>query len=297
MSSARKRALVLVAVAVVAVGAIVAIAAAGSSNTDAADRAATNAFLRTRLALLQSFTAGLPAGEESMNVFVAEVRSKCSGALRGAPVSAGSDGSNGGFTDQGQLALEGLSDLAIAQRGVDTAAVERFASALRRLRWHDRHLTALVHTFAQIETERAHMRVPDLCGQIKAWVASGYRTLPQTTSEPREQDGMTLTRELAALGCTPFDQPEHAVVAALRRYQRAGEQPTTRQVELTEFRLNIEALKAALTASVALEHALDLHLPPKKHKRRLEHESKSRLPAPYPACSGQPEPVSEPVGA
>lgn len=287
----------LATAAVVAVGAIVALTAAGSSHRDTADQSAADAFLRARLALLRSLTADLPAGNTSMTSFVAKVRAECPGALRGAPVNAGPDGSSGGFTDQGMIALQGLEGLAIAQRSVDAAAVERFASTLRRLRWHDQRLTALVHTFSEIEMEQVKMHTPDLCAEIKAWAATGYRTLPQETPEPEAKHRPVLRRELAALGCSSFGSPEHAVVAALRRYQRAGEQPTTRQVELAEFRLDLAAFKTAIPASVQLERALDLQLPPKKHKRRLTHESKSQLPAPYPACSGRPEPASEPIGS
>lgn len=296
MSSARKRALVLATAAVVVVGAIVAIAAVGGSNTDSADNAATHAFLRTRLALVRSFMAGLPTGKRRMNSFIAKVCAECPRALRGAPVVR-SDGSAGGLTDQGLIALQGLEGLAIAQRSVDAAAVEGFASTLRRLRWHDQRLTALVHTFSEIETEQVKMHAPDLCGEIKAWAVSGYRTVPQDTPEPPEKHRPALRRELAALGCLSLGLPEHAVVTEMRRYEGTGEQPTTRQVELAEFRLNIAALKATIPAELALERALDFRLPPKKHTRHPTHENTSKLPAPYPACSGRPEPLSEPIGS
>jgi hypothetical protein len=239
----------------------------------------------------------LPAGRAPMNAFVASVAAECPQALAGAPVSARLEDKEGtlSLSDQAVLMFNGLDGLEIAQQSVDASAVQKFATALQRLHWHNRQLTALVHTFGQIETERVHMHTPDLCGQIKAWAESGYRTLSQALEEPLEPRAQMLAEKLtAAIGCGPFDSPEHAIVAVLRHYQRAGERPTTRQVEVAEFHSDLAALRASGPAAGALEHALDPHFLPKLPKKRDTAKFKGKLPAPYPACSGRPERGSSP---
>jgi hypothetical protein len=287
-----KRVVLSIAAAAVVAGGTILVITAGNARGYGGDRSAASSYLHARLGLMHALVAEIPAGVGPMNAFVASVRAECAGALGGAPVNARPEGTKEGATDEELLAGEGSRGLEIAERSVDMLAVEEFASTVRRLRWRDQRLTALVRTLAEIEIERVRMHPPDLCSQIGAWAATGYRTLPHETEEPSEPGGRTLARELAAVGCE-FESPQEAVVSLLRRYRRSGVQPTTRQVELAESRWSVLAARASLPAQVALERALDVHVPPKVAGKRGAHKRRNAPPRPYTSCTGRQEPIVE----
>jgi hypothetical protein len=147
--------------------AVVPTAALGASS----DAAATDAYVRANLALVSASRAKLRTSEGDLRVLERRLRSECPGVIDGSPQNEESE----------KLTWEAIGAMTIAGYRVFKPAIAQFTRAVAHLRWSNPKLTSAVRKYArQIRTEAA-TPAPDLCGDLKAWATSGYRTLPTST--------------------------------------------------------------------------------------------------------------------
>lgn len=279
---------------------------ASTTGSQSADYAATSAYLHAREQLMRSSVASLPAGRAPMVAFVAHVQAGCGGILSGAPVHLSSLPLREMSAAQQRVELEKAVFIEALNQSVErvqqeaqAAAAERFATSVDSLRWSDPRVTDLVHTYVAIEMQRRHMASLDVCRKLREWASTGYRKVPPPTQpfEPHGALGRKWMRAAAVLGCGKFSPavPEK-VLAALRRYQRAGAQPSTRSIELLEARLILEEARTSLAAKRSLFHAIGL--PPWRTRRprhRARHGSSETRPGGLPGCTGEQELLSHQV--
>lgn len=278
-----------------------------------AERAAaspTSQYLRAREALIRSSVANLPSGRAPMTAFVAHVRAECPDALRDTPlyyfkrpVKGTSVAHERALLNEARFAMEIEDGLEVAQQARKAMAVQRFAKTVFTIRWNNPVVTDLVHAFGEIELQHRHTTQPvDVCQAIKEWAGRGYGKppilMPVEPSGPLEE---RWTRDAAALGCGKLWPRDPGVeLTALRRYQQPGSHPTTREVEIMEFRLFVEESRARKGAARSLRQALGLLTPRLQRPGRGRPINALRLPSEPPGCSGKPdlisEPVKEPVG-
>lgn len=295
------------------VGVLVAIACAGCSSgasqdpptrAQTIDYSATSAYLGAREALIRSAAADLPAGRGPMAALIGDVRAACPSTLRGTPLSqpvppvqSMSPGQKQMRLKYGKLTRRIEEALEAAQQRRLETAVKRFAATVASIRWTDPRITDLVNTFIQIELQRLRAPQPDVCREIKKWVASGYRQLPAPlyVGEPGGAIGRKWTRDVAALGCGKFSPANpREVLRALRLYQRPGAQPATRQIEVMEIRLSFEESYARANAARSLARALGLPVSWPISKRQHPITGLNGFHEP-PGCTGKPDLISEPV--
>ena len=67
--------------------------------------------------------------------------------------------------------------------GSAAAPIERFASAIRPLRWTSATLDRFARSFVANLTGLATIPLPDLCADVRDWSASGFTTIPRHVLE------------------------------------------------------------------------------------------------------------------
>jgi hypothetical protein len=150
------------------------------ADPTAGDAAATHAYLEARLSLQRASTAAEPAELEALATLEAQVKAECPGVLAGAPPHV-----KGEKTNESTLEIDGelLSATFGDAEHVQHPAEARFASAVHRLRWSNPTLTRLLRSLAREAAAQSAIPTPDLCSDMKFWVASGYTTVSAGTKQ------------------------------------------------------------------------------------------------------------------
>jgi hypothetical protein len=136
-----------------------------------ADVTATRSYVRANYALLQSASSVLGRARSAYRAVLTRAEAQCPGAAANSPQSPQST----------QLSYEVIGAMVTAAVQTNVPAATAFARTAGRLRWSNRRLTSTVHAYAANVNTMATLPHPDLCADIKAWVASGYRTLSPRT--------------------------------------------------------------------------------------------------------------------
>lgn len=309
-----------------AVGVVIACAGCGSvashdpptTRAQSVDRAATSDYLRAREALLRSSQADLAAGQGPMSAFVARVGAECPGSLRGTPLDQRLPDHPSSAQTLAILSNHNLT--AALERGLEKAEQEPQAAALARfvktvdaLRWSDPRITYLVKRFMQIELQRRHSE-SHVCRDIREWVASGYRKVPSPTSgQPTSYEAHGAiahrwTLAAAALGCGRAAPPIPMVVLrAIEHYQQRGARPTGRDLEVLEWQIYFEGLRAStdaarsLTEMLGISRAVTEQRLPQRRSRKPPRLSPHALalqirlpPQARERCTGKPDSLVDP---
>jgi hypothetical protein len=186
---------------------------AGSARSG--DAAATRAFVEANYALARAVVADLPSGRAALTSLVHQIAGSCPQAAAGSP----EDG------DSERLSDEVIGALSVAVFHLDAPIVARFARAVAPLRWSNRRLTRMVGTYAAKLRGMATLAMPDLCGDVKAWTASGFHTLTASTA--------SFDRRFLAVRI----ETEEVSPALLKRYERPGEAAVMRRTGRLEGQL------------------------------------------------------------
>ncbi len=171
--------LLAVAVPLVALGAWLAgwgpSALAGTSRRDVA---ATRSYLRTEVAFFRTVVVNSHLGARAGDELVGHVAKECRGVASGAPRGEAAEEA------EDKMREEALDALVLVVVSPDLAAERQAAVTLGRLHWSSRKLTVLVHRRARIEAATSALALPDLCGDLKEWAASGRVTSPAADAHP-----------------------------------------------------------------------------------------------------------------
>jgi hypothetical protein len=150
---------------------LVPLLAAAPAHAAAGDATASAAYVRADHALLVTAHAKQGAAEAALQGLLARVRRECPGLVAGSPQNEASEKLT--FELVGAMRLVALSPI--------DGAVARYARAVAGLRWSDAALTRAVRSYARELLTQSRLAVPDFCGALGAWKASGYATLPPGT--------------------------------------------------------------------------------------------------------------------
>jgi hypothetical protein len=148
----------------------VAIAPA-SASADAANLAATQTYVQANYAALRVVISHLAASEAGPLHVLAQMRRECPGAGMGSPQDPEST----------QMSNEVIGAMVISAAQPDLQAIRTFVHAAGALRWSNRGLTRAIRTYVGDWKTILGLPAPNLCGDVKAWAASGFHTLPAST--------------------------------------------------------------------------------------------------------------------
>jgi hypothetical protein len=214
------------------------------------DAAATHAYLLAKLKLRREGASSGEAGLNAIRGLATQLQAECPGILAGTPLA----GPEGGPTRaDSELAQEISDDAFGASERLEHTSDVRFYMKVRRLRWSNPKLTKLLHDLALESVRQTGIPAPDLCADIRFWVASGYSAVSASTV--REVHDIEVASSTATIESEPgeknlFDS-EAVVEHRLRRYENQSDHHLARRVFPSKLTVGSPEFEAALTAYFA----------------------------------------------
>jgi len=208
---------------------------AGSAHAAGGDVAATRAWVQADYRLVQYAAGKIPVGEAALQGVLRGVRRECPLAAAGSPQDAEST----------QLSNEviGAMVIAVVQKGLPGA--RQFVRSAGALRWSNSGLTRQLHGYVEHVRTLTSLAAPTLCADVRAWAASGFRTLPAST----ETFDSRFWPAWVAIGELP---------AALTRYEQGETRSLVRRAEGYEGQI-FEVEAHAVETWGEIMNALELH--------------------------------------
>jgi hypothetical protein len=133
--------------------------------------AATRAYVKANYALVSAARANLAVAKTAIASLGSTVAGECPRVAAEAPQNH----------DAEQLSNEVVGALEVAAYQPDKESMVAFAHAVRGLHWSNHKLTRMVDAYTTKLEGFMTLAAPSICADVKAWVASGYSTLPAST--------------------------------------------------------------------------------------------------------------------
>jgi hypothetical protein len=137
----------------------------------ASDASATEAYLRANYALVKAGHANLGASIAGYRSVLSTVKHSCPRAASGSPQNPEST----------QLSNEVIGTMVLTSGKPDRPAIRTYLRAVAGLRWSSSAVTRAVSGYATMLRKLYNLQVPDLCGDVRAWAASKFKSLPAST--------------------------------------------------------------------------------------------------------------------
>jgi hypothetical protein len=141
---------------------------------------ATAAYLDAKYAEAKARAVNASAGVVALEALDEKLGAECPGVLANAP-KPGSGGKQGSTAMK--IAAEDTGVIFGTLEHSEYAERARFARAVAHLSWSSRSTTEIVRGNAAESTAQAGVQPPNLCADLKAWVASGYQTVSTGTKQ------------------------------------------------------------------------------------------------------------------
>jgi hypothetical protein len=136
------------------------------------DISSTHAALVAAYKTLHAVVGSWPTVEANLRKLDAKLATECPDVGAGSPQSE----------SEQKLSYEVAGALWATGYHTDAKIAQRFIKSVSPLRWTDPALSRGVRKFVTGLREMIALTVPDLCGEVRAWTASGYQTIPSSTS-------------------------------------------------------------------------------------------------------------------
>jgi hypothetical protein len=193
------------------------------SALGASDAASTEAYVRANYALVSTGHSLVPTAEARIRALRERLRRECPRVVAGSPQNEDSE----------KLTWEVIGAMTIVGYEPGAAAAAKFARTVSRLSWSNRALTRAVHAYARKGLAEVRTPLPDVCADLRAWKASGYTALPDTTVRFRK----TFYENYVGVGFMPNQlarlvrPSQKALVQRARNYEEAIAETEAREVE------------------------------------------------------------------
>jgi hypothetical protein len=273
-------------------------AGAAVSAPTRADLAATHTYLVAEYAFDRTALANIRASDAAFEAAAAGLEAECPGVLDGlarpneaAPASGMLQTPNKKelfqvFDIDGEL----LFTLIRSWLQTDRPAAVTFVRTLRSLHFSDPQLTQSVNNEVPELEQDFDSPAPTVCADMKAWAASGYRTLPQDTTEfvkTEEGTGSTLSLSEASVRTLIANRESPADRTLAKRIERLSDKlgralealsPTSEHLvaalgleglgKLTVQRPRSDVVVGRGTTSAGTKFVASVEAPPKLHDCR-----------------------------
>jgi hypothetical protein len=175
------------------------------------DTAATHAVIVAASALARASVATIPVAQANVERLNRKLAAECPNAGAGTPETEAS-------SPMSKEVAVALWSVAYAPMAGPSA---RFERAIRPLHWTDARFERAVHSFARVLHGLATIPPPDLCGDVRLWTASGFKTVPRGVLEIDEHVEPLVFPEIPWGLVAPYERGQEAsVVASIKRAER-----------------------------------------------------------------------------
>jgi hypothetical protein len=142
-------------------------ARAASPQDDSSARRALKAADTTLQAVVNTW----PNVEQSLHEVNLKFARECPDVASGSPQNS----------SEQQLSYEVAGALFATGYHTDARIADRFIEAVGSLRWSNPAIARRLHVFINGLREMIALEVPDLCADVRSWIASGYQAVPART--------------------------------------------------------------------------------------------------------------------
>jgi hypothetical protein len=157
--------------ATILLAALALAAAPPAALASSGNAAATHTYIQANYTLVRIARSHLATAQAAFKGLARQIVGQCPMAAPESPENYDSE----------QLSNEVVGALTIAGYHPDDAAMAAFARTIGGLHWSNHTLTRIVKTYATKLKGFSTLAMPDVCGDVKAWAASDYQTLPAST--------------------------------------------------------------------------------------------------------------------
>ena len=137
------------------------------------DVAATHTAIVAGYALARAGVATINVAQAKIESFDRKLAAECPGVGSGTPENEASQP----MSHEVAVALWSIA------YGSAAGPIKRFATAMRPLRWTSARINRVARSLVANLTALATIPLPDLCGDVRAWKASGFTTIPRDVTE------------------------------------------------------------------------------------------------------------------
>jgi hypothetical protein len=162
------------------------------------DVAATHAYIQANYAFTRATEGQVAPGQAKIEAFNRMLAGRCPHVGAGSPEDEAAQ----------PLSYEVAVALwSIAYR-FDAGPIRAFVNAVEHLRWSDHRLTRMAQSYASGLHELAGLPMPDLCADVAAWKASGFKTVPAVTTSLDRRVEAIETKSLPASLLARYERPQ-----------------------------------------------------------------------------------------
>lgn len=173
---------------IVAVLGVLALALPAPAFANSRDIASTRAYVVANYALVRTARTELHVAEASISALNRSLGQQCPKIALEAPQNPQSQ----------QLSKEVAGALWSIVYHTDVGAVNAFVNAVTPLHWSKHKLSRIARRYATSLRQLTQLPTPEICADLRAWIASGYKTVPAST--------VAFDKRLEAIGATSIPQ-------------------------------------------------------------------------------------------
>lgn len=145
--------------------------APAACSAASADAAAAQKYIQANYALVQAGSSHLGAARTALRAVRSRIEGECPRAAAESPQNP----------DSTQLSNEIIGAMVTSAYRTDVPAGESFVRAASTLRWSNHRVTSTIQSYVSKLKVLIGLQPPNVCADVRAWVASGYQTLPAST--------------------------------------------------------------------------------------------------------------------
>ena len=207
------RGAIYIVAAALAVAVAPAQALAGTrGHAKAQDIATTKTYIQADYTLAHTARINMQTGEAALESLRQTLSTECPMAAAASP------------EDEAAAALsnEMIGAMSVVFIRADVQVVDGFAETVAHLHWSNQKLTRKVKAYAAKFKVLAALEEPDVCGDVRTWAASGYKTLPASTTQfdERYKANNVGIGEIPTHLLAPYeDSHERGVLALTRQFE------------------------------------------------------------------------------
>lgn len=201
----------------ISAAALALLAAPSSALSASGDVAATQKYIQANYALVQVGASKIGAARAALASVRRKIEGECANGAAESPQNE----------DSTQLSNEVIGAMVTTAYHIDVPAGQSFIRAAGSLRVSNHKLAGAIKSYVGQLKVLIGLAPPDVCADVRAWVASKYQTLPASTVRFDEQ----FMPNWVALGYLP---------SGLAPFERPGQKSLLRRTnaledQLTEF--------------------------------------------------------------